>query len=591
MKKKATLLFVFSIIVTFVASAQIGLVRRDSSFAPLTLEIENASGAYDVIDWGQPTDYGPDWSTVLEAEMTWINDTGGDSLGCVPTAKDLTGKWAVIRRGACGFSLKAFHATDAGAVGYLIVNDGRPGAENAVFNMLGGDSISRVLIPGGFVPRGFGETFTDRLDAGVVTKARMAPISIWEGSVYHYPYVPLGQIETPFLNPQANYYNYETVDSIFTGTLTVTNPDGSVETLGTVLDTILPGTQELMLFSDVEILPSLGVGEYVYTFSSSLPSANDFSTSVFVTEDYWSATQGDIPSRALTLSEAGYGDGGNTMGWGMTIEVAEDTKLGSVQFGICNAEELTTAGNAEVYVEVVIVDLDMDGDGVIDNPGASSVDDFSNDATIGFAEYFLTGSEVCTTSESDLITLAPLNDDEEAPILQVDGKYLAIVIVGSLSPGTIIPPAAQAGVGTNSTTWFTGERLFSKIFQTDNFFSGFIGFSDDAEITNGYQVTTPTFRMSTSEISSTRQLLGGQLILAPNPATEVSQLRYSLQDEPKNGIVEVFSLTGQKVYSQLLLGDRAGSMDIPVDALATGMYTVRISTEAGERSLPLQVVR
>ncbi len=592
MGKKTTLLFVFGMLATFVATAQIGLVRRDSSLAPLTLEIENANGEFEIIDWGQPTDFGPDWSDTLEAEMTWIADVGGDSLGCVPTTKDLTGKWAVIRRGVCGFSLKSYHATEAGAVGYLIINDGRPGAQNAVFNMLGGDSITRTTIPGGFIPFGFGSTFTDRLDAGTPTRARMAPISIWEGSVYHYPYVPMGQVETAFLQPRVNYYNAEAVDSIFTGTLTVTNPDGSTETLGTVLDTILPGTQELMLFADAEILPDNGMGEYTYTFSSDLPSANDYSTTVTVTEDFWSATQGDnSPARALTLSEQGYADANNSMGWGMTVEVAEDTQIGAVQFGICNAEELTTVGNAEIFVELYVIDLDTDADGVIDTPGAVNIDDFSNDATIGFADYVLTGNELCTSSGNELITLSPLDDNDDPVTLLAGSRYMVMALIGSISPGTIVPPSVQAGVGSDATTWYAGERTFSKLFQTDNFFSGFISFSDDLELTNGYEVITPVFRVSTSEISSTRQLLGGQLILAPNPANEVSQLRYSLQVEPKNGTVEVYSMTGQLVHSQQLVGGRAGTLDIPVGGLSTGMYNVRISTDAGERTLPLQVAR
>jgi hypothetical protein len=591
MGKKTTLLFVFGMLATFVATAQIGLVRRDSSVAPLTLEIENVDGAFEIIDWGQPTDFGPDFSDTLIAEMAWIADVGGDSLGCVPTTKDLTGKWAVIRRGVCGFSLKSFHATQAGAVGYLILNDGRPGAENAVFNMLGGDSITRTTIPGGFVPFGFGASFTDRLDAGTPVSARMAPISIWEGSVYHYPYVPAGQIETPFPQPRANYFNYEPVDSIFTGTLTVTNPDGSTEVLGTVLDTILPGTQELMLFPDVEILPDNGVGEYIYTFSSDLPSANDLNTSLFVTEDFWSATKGDTPARSLSLSDQGYSDAQNTFAVGMTVEVVEDTPLGAVQFGICNAEELTTIGNAEVFVEVSVIDLDQDQDGILDAPGAINFDEFSNDATVGFIDYFLTGNEICGTSSSDLITVTPLDDNDEPVVLLTGGRYLVIALIGSLTPGTVVPPEVQAGVGSDATTWFTGERIFSKMFQTDNFFSGFLSFSDDLGLTNGYAVITPTFRISTSDISNTTKVLGGQLILAPNPANETSQLRYSLQSEPSNGLVEVYSMTGQLVHSQQLFGGRSGTLDIPVSNLTAGMYNVRISTDAGERTLPLQVVR
>lgn len=49
--------------------------------------------------------------------------TEGDGLGCQPISDDLTGKIAVLKRGACTFTTKATHAQAKGAVGVILVNN------------------------------------------------------------------------------------------------------------------------------------------------------------------------------------------------------------------------------------------------------------------------------------------------------------------------------------------------------------------------------------------------------------------------------------------------------------------------------------
>ena len=112
-------------------------------------------------------------------------------------------------------------------------------------------------------------------------------------------------------------------------------------------------------------------------------------------------------------------------------------------------------------------------------------------------------------------------------------------------------------------------------------------------ISRGFGGWIPAIRVTVADVSSSVNTpsLAGEFSVYPNPADGASQLRYNFEVEPKNGIVEIFSMTGQKVHSQLLLNGRVGTMDLPVNALAPGMYNVRLSTTNGERTLPLQVAR
>jgi len=67
-----------------------------------------------------------------------------DIEGCTAFTGDYTGKMALISRGTCSFVVKAKHAQDAGAVGFIVFNN-LPGPAMAMSGAVGGD---RITIPG-----------------------------------------------------------------------------------------------------------------------------------------------------------------------------------------------------------------------------------------------------------------------------------------------------------------------------------------------------------------------------------------------------------------------------------------------------------
>lgn len=84
-----------------------------------------------------------------------VQSLGVSSLGCDPLPADsLSGHIALIERGVCHFSLKAFHAQQAGAFAAIIYNSAEAG--DMVIGMASGDRGDEVSIPAVMVPHSMG---------------------------------------------------------------------------------------------------------------------------------------------------------------------------------------------------------------------------------------------------------------------------------------------------------------------------------------------------------------------------------------------------------------------------------------------------
>ncbi|MBT8253174.1 MAG: thrombospondin type 3 repeat-containing protein, partial [Bacteroidia bacterium] len=73
--------------------------------------------------------FGSTITSVITADLVLANDaTGVPTEGCNAFGEDATGKIALIRRGACNFTVKVKNAQDAGAIGVIMMNniDGTP---------------------------------------------------------------------------------------------------------------------------------------------------------------------------------------------------------------------------------------------------------------------------------------------------------------------------------------------------------------------------------------------------------------------------------------------------------------------------------
>jgi hypothetical protein len=119
----------------------------------------------------------------VTAELELVNATGSvdPHFGCGSLVGFSPGSVAVVRRGSCDFFIKAYYAQAAGAVGVIVVNDGRcgdlgPDNADCVVRMSGGSAGALVDIPIIMLSRGDGEPLIAELERGGPVTASMGAI-------------------------------------------------------------------------------------------------------------------------------------------------------------------------------------------------------------------------------------------------------------------------------------------------------------------------------------------------------------------------------------------------------------------------------
>lgn len=124
--------------------------------APVGVPEDLAKLPYSSADFGEPiedTMFGP-------APYVPVGTLGGSSLACDPLPEGaLNGAIALMERGTCHFSIKVFHAQQAGAIAAIVYND-EDGGES-IITMSGGDNAEEVTIPAIFVQHSTGMGMLD----------------------------------------------------------------------------------------------------------------------------------------------------------------------------------------------------------------------------------------------------------------------------------------------------------------------------------------------------------------------------------------------------------------------------------------------
>jgi len=210
----------------------------------------------DVFVSGSAINFGDNYEP-LSAEVAYVQDDNGQYTGCVPFPDNsFDGKIALIDRGGCFFSLKAYYAELAGAVGVVLVNN-TPG--EGPINLAPGPYEQEISIPVVSLSFEDGETVKTQLAGGSTTLNFM-------------PYVfSLSAENKPVIS---------------SGTLTDPSEcglsDGSIEVLGTGSGTLeVSGTES---FSGSVTLPytvsNLPRGNYSVNFSNDNCAAESFDVSL-----------------------------------------------------------------------------------------------------------------------------------------------------------------------------------------------------------------------------------------------------------------------------------------------------------------------
>lgn len=117
-------------------------IIRSTTLAQVVVNVTAPAGLENSYQAGF-ADYGPAIADqVFSGQLVYLD--GADSLGCDAIGQDLTGKIALIDRGGCNFSLKAYNAQQAGAIAVILALEA---GRQLSFVMPAGDMADEVTIP------------------------------------------------------------------------------------------------------------------------------------------------------------------------------------------------------------------------------------------------------------------------------------------------------------------------------------------------------------------------------------------------------------------------------------------------------------
>ncbi|MEZ4987321.1 MAG: PA domain-containing protein [Saprospiraceae bacterium] len=566
MRSTFTLFFFFA----FVAFSWAQI--NDESPFPVDFEILAPSSIAGTYDYGTKVSnadnpiWGPQLSETLSGEVVWAYDAT-DSLGCEAIVTDLTGKFALIRRGTCGFVNKVFNAQEAGAIACIIVNHYADPAQTGatIVGMLGGDGTlsSQVTIPAVFIGRTTGEFITSELDAGnpvtvsFTVKSFYDPISSFS---YHTPLTDA----LDFDNFEINYINANADEAVdVTVTATITAPSGTQTTL-TGMSNVAPLADSVVAM-DGTFLPT-EMGEYTILWS------NDQSTetleSKFVMTEFAYATD----NGTLNLS-AGPSDADFASTFNLTYQVgslvlcdADGAQTSYASFGIANAADLFTGDIDADQVVVILYDGDANDDNSLDF--AASGASFDDLTPVALGTYFINGNE--TPSDILYVELEDLADGDNIVDLKPNGAYYIVIAYDGSTAGTGIAPRF---VASNDVAYlnFPTTPLF-----LDQLYTGWAGLIVSVRLyVNGF-----VQEVGAEDLPA---LDPAKVTIAPNPVSERMNLTFDLEQAADKVQVGIMDTNGKIVGNYSFQQVHKQNESVDMSQLPTGTYFITVVTPEGVR--------
>lgn len=546
-------------------NAQVG-TQGDGFLLRITIDGVSTEYANGDCGYGYAAFGGEITEDICGGEVVWASDITPDSLACDTITEDLTGKIALIRRGVCNFSLKAFYAQEAGAEYVIIVNHFNNAADNGctITNMAAGTNGDSVTIPAVSVGRDIGDKLDAAINAGKsIEVCFVLPRLYSPAAAYHYA-TPVTQVDT-LNNIGVRYVNRDVVtqdDVVLKAD--IREPNGNVTTLTTTIDGVTAGLDTFVYFPSY--LPPAILGRFDVEYSNSVyTESRDSVHRSFYHTPYTFATDN------LTIDPLG-------VSWSAT-QVATynfQEQYGSLYitgpdggvathgtFGIANAAAI--AGTGADDITVILYDGDPDDDGVIDLVAGFTDLDNAAGGQVGFGTYTILGTEPVDT----LISVEISDFTSGGPVILKPRHFYYLSTLYNGANGT----TGLLVAFSNTTEEYYLNFPTTPVF-LDQFYSGISGATIIERLQlEGYPANLVKVNPAILEAS--------KVVITPNPANTQLRLDLNLSKVNDNVTVSLIDWTGRFVSTQVLKNFQNGQTTFDVSALPSGTYLVQVSAQEG----------
>ncbi|MEZ4918063.1 MAG: PA domain-containing protein [Saprospiraceae bacterium] len=561
-----------ALMLAMVVSAQ-GLMaqgNQDDNFLFGFTSSDGSSQVYRQEDCGFGySQFGASVQDELCADIMWAYDITPDSICCDTITMDLTGKFALIRRGACNFSIKAYYAQQAGAIGCIIVNHYDNADDNgcSIIGMAPGTFADDITIPCIFLCRDAAEAIDAELQAGNTVEGCFLLPRVTDGWAALSYATPVSQLDTMYAMG-VNFIN-RSADTIQNLSLKadISGPNGYSFSYSTVQDPIAPA-EERLLFMDGYV-PNTDLGKYTVTLSNDFyTESRDSITRNFAVTDYvfgndnlelmldGGADRNDLFLQGYLIYQTG------SLYW----TGADGGTAQFIEFGIANIDSVYTGDDESDTVFCLLYDGDADGDGSINLTA-----DFSDVAAdlVASGQYIMDGTE----TEDNLLcaTLDDFFDPGNLPVLSAFHPYY----VSLLYDGNLAGSGRNCAFSNSSHEDYliVGGGGATPMF-LGQFYNG--GWSDRTVVQRLLLegATCPT-------VSTQVQLDPSKISITPNPGSEYVNLNLSLESTSDRVVASIFNGMGQVVKQEIVKNFQNGTIRFDVNNLPTGNYIMTVNTGEG----------
>ena len=530
--------------------------------------------------WSKPLQVGDR----ITGDIVIVRDSvAGDSItanGCntVFNAAALKGKIALISRGTCGFSIKAFNAWKAGAIAVIGFNNTGPNAivfPNATRPQADSVSGSNGL-PFVFTTQENGLKIRNALLNGQTVNATFYIPNAYDISAA-YAYNTPQKEAIPLTNLSVIFNNSLNGDSVtrrnITFTATVKSPTGATQTLTTKVDTVKGKAIIRVTFPPYNLNKTSPLGNYQVVAKNSF-SSDSLKTDFNLVSRTFALDDGKLGTFRLGINSAAYNAAANGKIFDagtFFLTGGDTTKATHISFALNNPDSFPVGDQFAVQVYKV---------------SNANYTKFDNDA----AQY--------TDLESDIVSELTYNwkktEKADSSILielpkPVDLTDSSIYLVSIRYDGSIKK--------TNNPPLFsmTTGRIYPQFGYYCYYYEPFFGRSGlyaDVFGSNYNLAIRMYTRQITSDTKDLPALAENQVKVFPNPISDSKlNIEFDLKNVADVVNLQITDLQGNIVRTDKLYNVQKGVHQTDISNLANGTYFITSVTKEGWRTKSFQVIK
>ncbi|MEY4933670.1 MAG: hypothetical protein RIS64_29 [Bacteroidota bacterium] len=505
---------------------------------------------------------------VLVTDGQMPDSIGNRGCNQLTNAAAISGNIALVRRGDCFFSLKAYLAQRAGAKAVVIFNRN---AGEGLINMAAGDSSAAVNIPVFFVSFEDGMRISGAMANGPVNVSLCNPAFYDATGAYAYA------------TPQKEAKGLDSITvalgnggNVRTGKVwlntSIENPTGAIAILRDSIDSIPAGVTYRFRFDRYNFPNPAPMGKYKMTFTNTL--TRDTIRNEFMISDYMFAIDNTTkPTNGTAVDSTNYINGSLRFDIGSVYYTGTSTaKCTHAAFALHNRNKF----NSSDTFALQLFKLDAINLGKLQG-GTLAYTDLVAVADKGY--------RIKNTEANDSLLMVAWN----TPVTLDDNSiYMLMIRFDGL--GTPLP---TGNVPSYSYSGFINYSNLSTIVYSWSVAQGRHVFYSGGWAGNNNNVARLYMQGTTGGIDrNSPALAANQVKLFPNPTSQDQiNMELNLQNNADILNVTVTDLLGNVLRREQLSNVQNGTFPVNISGLANGTYFLTVVGKEGFRTVHFEVIK